>query len=903
MAGEPTAADYLRVVNTSMDALGQPFQQALEANVPDELRDAVRTLHEEQATHEIRRVRGVSAEGGSKPWFAEWDPADGFHWPRQRQYLLDQIGRSPEAVEATDDDSDRVLSYLEDPREGGPDAFNTRGLVIGHVQSGKTENFSALIAKAADLGYQIIIVLSGVQNGLRQQTQRRLERELGLANVSPGVGLPPAGMRWNNPTTADLYGDFDPGTSDPNILQGNEKVIFIVKKWHTVLEKLIRFIEDGDPPAQLPVLVIDDEADQASINTGGNRRQALEELVDEDDPTVDLQDETDPSATNRLIRKLLTKFQRVAYVGYTATAFANVLIDHEAEDAEVYEDLYPKDFILTLFPRPNYVGASRLFGRDAIDGTPEGQMDGLDVIRLIPGGDMPSVVPLGVKVADFVPSVPDSLVEAFMDWLLATGGLLARAGDDHPSAMLIHIHQRTNIQNALAPQVEEMVRELRNEWRYDKEGPFRRGMAERWEGEFRSATRRIDAERDMRFEEIEPHIDKLLKDGVPVLALNSRSDHVLDYEQDPTLKAVLIGGNRLSRGMTIEGLTISYYVRESPYFDTLLQMGRWFGYRESYVDLTRLWTTDTLASWFRDLALREEELREQIMQAERDRLSPLDAGYRIRSHPAMMVTAQNKMGAGRMKTLSYAGRMIQTSRFRLHDRAWLAENRDAARDFLAKLGPPGRDPSEIPLWDEVTAEAVLEFLDRYSSVQSRSSFDSGAAANYIRRQLEQGELVRWQVAIATQRERVDELGDVDLHIEEWGPVNPIARTRLKSDHSSVGVLTNPARRNGPIRQGDEEIGLSDDEILEARKQMADGDYERIRDALLAQRPTDEGLLVIYPISRHSKPRAGAENRQDLFDNSDADGEDVIGVALGFPPSESEATIEYIAGSVAQDDEE
>jgi hypothetical protein len=903
LAGEPTTADFLRVVNTSIDALDLTFEEALDRSVPADRREAVRRLHQEQAIQEIQRVRGVTADGGPKAWFENWDPADGFYWPRQREYLLDQVGRSPESVEATDDDSDRVLSYLEDPRDSGPDAFNTRGLVIGHIQSGKTENFSALIAKAADVGYQVIIVLSGIQNGLRQQTQRRLERELGLEDVSPGVGLPPAGRRWNNPTTADLFGDFDPGTGDPSILQGNEKVIFIVKKWHTVLRKLIAFIEEANPPAGLPVLIIDDEADQASINTGGNRRQPLDELVDADDPTVNLEEETDPSTTNRLIRELLGKFQRVAYVGYTATPFANVLIDHEAEDAEVYEDLFPKDFILTLFPRPNYVGASRLFGRDALDGTPEGEVDGLDVIRLIPPEEVPLVTPAGVKIADFTPSIPYSLEEAFTDWLLATGGLLARAGSDHPSAMLIHIHQRTSVQNTLAPQVEDMVRRLRNEWRYDKDGPFRTNMSGRWESEFRSVTRRIDVERDMIFEEIEPHIDKLLKDGVPVLALNSNSDHVLDYEKEPNLKAVLIGGNRLSRGMTIEGLTVSYYVRESPYFDTLLQMGRWFGYREWYVDLTRIWTTDTLVSWFRDLALREEELREQILQAERDHLSPLQAGYRIRSHPAMMVTAQNKMGAGRMRTLSYAGRMIQTSRFRLDDTAWLAENLKATQAFLSQLGSPGRDSSSVPLWTDVAWEAVVSFLEGYATVQDRTSFDARAAANYIRRQVDHGELLRWKVAVAEQQEHVEDLGQVDLHIEDRGPVNAIARTRLKNDPSSVGVLTNPARRSGPTRQGDEEIGLSDADILEARQQLGDGRFERIRDALLAQLPAEEGLIVIYPISPYSKPRPGAEKRQDLFDNPAAQGGSVIGVAIAFPPSDSAATIEYVLGSVGQADTE
>lgn len=645
MASNPTPEDYMRVVNTLMDSLHQTSEQALKSTVPAEHQAAVRALYDSQQTQQITRVRGVSAEGGPQAWFDDWEPADGYYWPRQRSYLLDHVGRSPLAVEATDDDSSRVLSYLPDPRPAGPDAFDSRGLVLGYVQSGKTENFSALIAKASDLGYQLIIVLSGIHNGLRQQTQRRLERELGLENVQPGVGLPTHGRRWNNPTTADIFGDFEPGTSDPSILQGNEKVIFIVKKWHTVLTKLNTFIDDADIPKTLPVLVIDDEADQASINTGGNR-QPLEELIPQDPSDSSLEEETNPSKTNALVRELLSKFQRVAYVGYTATPFANVLIDHEAEDREVYKDLFPRDFLLTLYPRPGYVGATRLFGRGSLDVTEDDSIDGLDVVRFIPDAEMPAVTPQGVRMADFEPSVPESLDTAYEDWVLATAGMLARSDGDEPSCMLIHIHQRTDVQLLLAPQVEEMVRTVRNAWRYDKDGPLRARLRERWENEFRPVTRRIDVDRDRPFSDLEEHIDRLMKDGVPVLTLNSKTDDVLDYEQDPNLKAVLIGGNRLSRGMTLEGLMISYYVRETRYYDTLLQMGRWFGYREWYVDLTRLWTTPTLASWFRDLALREDELREQILQAERDRLTPIQVGYRIRSHPAMMVTAQNKIGAG-----------------------------------------------------------------------------------------------------------------------------------------------------------------------------------------------------------------------------------------------------------------
>jgi Z1 domain-containing protein len=895
LAGEIGAADYLRVVNTAIDALGLSFEEALDRNVPAEIRERVRELHAQQGTQQIQRVRGVSAEGGPKRWFAQWDPSEGYYWPRQRQYLLDQVGRSPDAVTATDDDSDRVLSYLEDPRASGPEAFDIRGLVIGYVQSGKTENFSAVIAKAADLGYQLIIVLSGVHNALRQQTQRRLERELGLEDVTPGVGRPPAGKRFNNPTNSSLFGDFAPGTSDASILQGNEKVIFIVKKWHTVLERLVNFVEEADVPARLPVLVIDDEADQASINTGGNR-QPLDELIDADEPNVDLAKETDPSTTNRLIRSLLSKFQRVSYVAYTATPFANLLIDHRAEDRDVLADLYPKDFLLTLSARPNYVGTVRLFGRDATEGNPE-EDEGLDVIRLIPGSDMPYVAPQGIKVADFVPEVPDSMREAFIDWLLATGGILERAGKDRPSAMLIHIHQRTAVQNVLAPQVEEMVRQIRNDWRYDKSGPLRATIKAKWEEEFRSVTRRIDADRDMPFEAIEHHIDRLLKDGVPVRALNSKTEDVLDYDLEPNLKAVLIGGNRLSRGMTIEGLAVSYYVRETPYYDTLLQMARWFGYREQYVDLTRLWTTEILASWFRDLSLREEELRQQVVQAERDRLSPEQVGVRIRSHPAMMVTAQNKMGAGKVDTLSFAGEMIQTSRFRLHDIEWLTENLAATQALISQLGKPITDQRGGPRWDDVDWSIVHEFLSAYRSVDSRSTFDSATAGRYIRKQAEEHhELVRWTVAVVELGSRDETLKTIDLGVDGRA-FNAISRTRKKGDRTSIGVLTNPARKAGAIRQGDEEIGLSDEQIASAREAVAEERIERIRHALLAEREPTEGLLVVYPISRWSQPQPGSTDRLDLFDDPAGEGQDVIGIALGFPPSKSGATVEYVTGSV------
>lgn len=901
-AGDPEITNYLRVVRTMVDALGLDLDDAIAQGVPEHLREAVRVAALRDAGERILRVRGVSLDGGPKGWFDIWDPSDGYYWRRQRQYLLDVVGRTPLVLDSLDDDSDRVLSHLEDPRSSGPDAFNARGLVIGYVQSGKTANISAVIAKAADLGYSIIIVLSGMHNGLRRQTQQRLDRELGLVD-GVGVGLPEPGRRWITMTTADLHGDFQPGTADPNILQGNDQVIFIVKKYGRVLDRLNDFIARAQPPAGLPVLVIDDEADQASINTGGNRPPPEEEF-EADEDGMDLADETDPSKLNAKIRTLINAFQRVAYVGYTATPFANVLINHEAQDREVLEDLYPKDFILSLPVKPGYVGTERLFGRGTLDGTPEDEREGLDVIRFIPYLDAADVLPSaqGVKVADFEPGIPPSLEGALLDWVLATGGMLERADPaDAASCLLIHTHQQTTVQNKLYPLVRDEVVRLRQTWRYGHD--LRPALRERWDTRFRPVTAGIDPDRDRSFDAIEPHIDRLFRHEVPVLLLNSTTDDDLDYERDPNLKAVIIGGNRLSRGMTLEGLSVSYYVRRTPYYDTLLQMARWFGYREPYVDLTRLYTTETLASWFRDLALREEELRQQVTQAEIDGLTPQQIGYVIRSHPAMMVTAQNKMGSGRLDKLTYDGRMIQTSRFRLQDPDWLTVNLDAIRRFLGGLGAPGRDPSGRMLWTGVPAAAVCDLLAAYNTVQDRTSFDAETARRYITAQNGNNELRHWQVAIVAPSSTNQALGAEDLHVEGLDRVNLIGRTRLSTDQTSIGVLTNPAYKDGATRRGDEEIGLSDQQILIARQKLAEGTHDRIRDALLAQRDRDNGaLLIIYPISRRSRPRTDSGKRRDLFDDPDQ-GQTVIGLALAFPPSESVATVEYVKGSVAQGDPE
>jgi Z1 domain len=888
-AGDPDLDSLLRFVRTAVDSLKlSPDGAIAMLGLSEDLSSEVRRRWTAEISQPIRIARVISAlKGGRREWFKSWDPAQGYYWLRQRAYLIDRLQRSPATIASLDDATDKVLAHLEDPRPSGPASFRVRGLVVGYVQSGKTANFSALIAKAADVGYRIVVVLSGLHNELRRQTQRRLNRELGIG--AAGVGEPDSGKRWVAITRPELNGDFRAGTMNAAILQGNEHVLAVVKKNGPVLRRLIEWMS-GHVPHHVAALVIDDEADQASINTGGNRPELPSEMAeildldDEDRDTANPGNEVAPAVINGLIRELLGKFARASFVAYTATPFANVLIPHDATDREVAEDLYPKDFIISL-PRPNhYFGAETLFGREALP-REEKEVEPIDVIRIIPESHIQLLVPLGRKKAEkFKPRIPPSLRTALMDFLLGLAARLHRGMGSKPASMLIHTHYRTKVQERLRTAVTEELQTIRNAWRYGGRVPE---LKTRFETDLRRTISAIDASRDITFEELRPSLDQVFRDPTRVLLLNSGSDDTLDYETEPELQAVVIGGNRLSRGLTLEGLLVSYFLRDTHYYDTLLQMGRWFGYRESDVDLTRLWTTEDLITMFRDLALAEEELRYEIARYERENLTPLDFGPRIRMHPAMMVTARNKMGAGRVIQQSYSGRLLQTVRFKLDDLDWLKHNLGAARDFLNELGSPNVPDRWNATWEGVSHQHIAAFLAEYRTSPT-SRLDPMTVRGYIAEQVKEGELVSWRVSVRSRED--DSVGAEDLKIKGRLSMNLITRSQEKLYPGSIKSLVNPASEKG---RGDEELGLDDKALQRAKQLIAENVDLAYGDALRAVRDPREGLLLLYPISRHSKPEARSTDRVPLF-NDPNQGCTVMGIALCFPKSDSSAHVEYMA---------
>jgi len=843
--------------------------------IPDDLRIRIRETLKEEETIILQPARMIVDDKEHIEWLNQQDRSEWHYWPVLRQYLLTTKGWPNPSVQSLDRETDRILEQLAPPNQ--IDTFDRRGLVLGYVQSGKTANYTALIAKAADSGYRLIIVLAGIDNGLRLQTNRRLKRELVGIPSGGGVPLPPVGLQWHEFTLDDLHGDFQPGNANSAALQGSQPVLLVVKKNGTVLRRLLNWLESAPEEIMrtIPLMVIDDEADLASVDTRGSY-QLEGEAIDEnfEDPTV----------INRLIRELLNKFHKKVYVAYTATPFANILIPHNTYDPNVSDDLYPRNFIVDL-PKPyGYFGAEELFGR--MDGVTENQIGGLDVIRHISDEDLNMLQQC---------QLPPVIERAMLSFVLSGATRTYRLSTpEFPATMLVHISLRIIEQFQIRDAIDKMFNELRDEWRYNRNGGIRERLRTIWEKDFVPVTEQQHPDLVIDFNALEQHIGSFFE-SIQIRILNSLTGDVLDYEMEPTLKAIAIGGNKLSRGLTLEGLLISVFVRRTVAYDTLMQMGRWFGFREGYEDLTRIYTTAELDEWFSDLAFVEHRLREDICVYEEQQLTPLEVGMRIKVHPTLQVTSSLKRRFASVTTISqsYSGTIEQTFKFPLkrpEDLAVQAEhNLIAVKDFLKELKEP-KISDNGPLWLSVPTGKIIEFLGNFLIDERARNISLPLISEYIKRQESKGELIRWTVAVRGRdcRETADkQLGEVDWGLGET-KIRQIGRSRQR-DKESLGVITSP---------GDETIGLSNDYIEKIKKYTDEGMAEN--KAAREVRSPEEGLILLYPISKYSKPTSvKVISRQPLYENpKNPLARDLIGIAISFPKSNHPQPVEaYLEGTI------
>lgn len=834
-------------------------------------------------------------------------------WEHLKRYLLYNKKRPAPIVDSLDRFSSEILCRLEDPlREG---IWDRRGMIMGSVQSGKTLNYTALICKALDAGYKLVVVLAGIHNSLRSQTQDRLneellgydldriqrltgqERRIGVRRICPDHRV------VNTLTSSSQKGDFNRTiATQAGILPSvtGDPIILIIKKNVSIMENLIRWLTslpdirkiDGRKvvPA-IPLLVIDDECDFASVNT---KRPEYDEMGN-------IVEEWDPARTNQMIRRLLFLFQKCAYVGYTATPYANIFIHKDDYHPKYGDDLFPRHFIISLPQPSSYVGPEHVFGitGDSLQGIET--LEPLPLIRY--AYDHVEKIPGSHKKELVIDKLPESVVEAMKTFLLSCAARRIRKVGVPHNSMLIHVTRFVAVQKQIKSLVETELRKMvaRIMSGSDQLSDFRR----LWESDFMLTSEKMAAQGFTEavihsWEEIRTELFDAAK-KVKVKDINGESTDILDYIEadavarermlrgdyvtweDRGINVIAIGGDKLSRGLTLYGLSISYYLRASRMYDTLMQMGRWFGYRDGYNDLCRIYTTEELAEWYRYIALANQELRNELEYMIAINSTPEKYGLKVRSHPGRLaVTSACKSRHAEKLSLSFAGQFPKTIVFNpVHSE----NNRRVLNNLVEQIG---RDCSREVIaerprfqWENVDPAIVINFLRSYRTQDvARKVVDPERIADFIERQISIGELTDWHVVIVSNNLK----NAVHKYMVGKYTVGCVYRKpdRVEADRISIGTLTSPA---------DEALDLTSEETekaLEFDRQRGKEPVDNLPTSLAIRwsRPETRGLILIYlPACDDPKTSYGMKEGE------------VVGFAVSFPTSENALPIEYWASPV------
>ena len=887
----------------------------------------------------------LRADDDHLPWINQRrDEIPWKFWERYRSFLIRRQLPQP-AINSLDRITDRILDLLGNPDGNQP--FNRRGMVVGDVQSGKTGNYTGLICKAADAGYKVIIVLTGLNNNLRSQTQIRLDEgfigkisvpigEEGSRVIGTGQIDPSAVVDWA--TNRTERGDFNwKAMSQFGVHPGGRPLLLVVKKNVSVLNGVLEWIRltanaqnHGRPRfTGMPLLVIDDEADNASVDT---RRQTFTDGVADADHT--------PTAINAKIRQILGSFDQVSYVGYTATPFANIFIHPDAETGENFQDLFPRDFIINMPTPDNYVGASRIFGhvREDEDDAEEAGVGLPDLIipvedhaaslsRRERQGWMPPVHRVNhVPLVDGDDVLPESLMTAIRCFALVVASRCERDQGREHNSMLIHVTRFQAVQKRVVAQVQEAIDALANAVRYG--GKEELALFESlWDREFQPVTAALDLPDCplIAWSDLEGALRATIS-SISVREINGSSADVLDYDLNKTqgLNVIAVGGDKLARGLTLERLSITYFLRGSTMYDTLMQMGRWFGYRQGYLDLCRLFTTQDHVDWYGHIAQASDELRREFDRMEAIGADPIQFGLRVRSHPSLTVTSRAKMRHGTELQVSFAGAVSETTVFSTNKQI-LEQNWFAAQNFLGRLAAGGGithipDPEQertdgrthrwkgSHLWTDVPATQVLSFLSLFSTHEDAARANASVLAKYIRQQIQRRELVKWTVLLVG--------GDGEDHAT-FGAWN--VKTVVRQPSGGYGDFANPrvirAGERFVIRRllspRDEAVDLGRDAYTAAMTATLTNPPKRRRNTdqppkapsgvfLRKQRSRQQGLLLLYPLARRHRYNHDGQTFDHVFLPV---GPAPVGLGISFPDSLNAESVSYVVNSIYSDSDD
>lgn len=730
-----------------------------------------------------------------------------------------------------------------------------------------------------------------------------------------------------------------------SISLGGDPYILIVKKNKAVLENLLEWVldknsaesedgvalHDGDPKKLVrgvPFLLIDDEADIASINTKASKRG--------------LQDER--TAINGGIVRLLKAFEKKAYVGYTATPFANIFTD--PDDAE---DVFPRSFILNLEAPENYVGAARVFGLDA---DPDAGITGSEPLPLVNAiSDHEAYFPAKYDKNHDPGGLPDSMKEAIRAFVLVCAARRARGQTTKHNSMLIHVARFIGVQGKVRDLVTDELISLQRRIEYgDGKGPqLRDELRVLWQREF------VPKMRSMNLPDCAPvswpEVDQELHRAASKIAIkeiNGEAQDVLDYVEykKEGRSVIAIGGDKLSRGLTLEGLSISYYLRVTKMYDSLMQMGQWFGYRDVYLDLCRLYTTKELQEWYRYIALADVELRREFEAMWQAGRTPRDYGLRVRTHPdGMLITALNKSRFTTKVRLSYTGELVQTA-YLDKARAVIEENLSHTENFLkildalgsaVRVGDDTGTKRDARLWRDVPGDRIAPFLRGFKVHPRAFQADGQRLAAYIENQqaMGLGDLGEWTVAListTTAKTRRD--------IGSQKNIGLVLRDPQKDDTGVEDPLVYCLRQRNIITPADQYLDFAGktltaemrDKILskslfegeamtEERRIIREHTNKPLVDLALALtrwraekievdsgakvteisnrvvrelRPDSQGLLLLYPLDPGG--RAGIINIDPKLVEKNVP---IMGFAVSFPVSERARPIEYQVNEIYQ----
>ena len=848
-----------------------------------------------------------------EPWIHNLDKTKFDYWKRYKTYLSRNDNSFP--IDDLDKITDVILDKCVNPNI--PGRWDRRGMVVGNVQSGKTANYIGLINKAIDTGYKLIIVIAGSLGSLRIQTQLRVdsgvigrnsaEYAFGNRDTKIGVGeYPIKGAEILSYTTSRLKPDSsgDDGDFSSSLAQklnyrpgkNNPPIILVIKKDYNILENVINHMasysseenEYGFPEIKnVPTLIIDDEADYASVNT----TNSLNEF----------------KRINRLIRILSNLFSQTTFIGYTATPYANLFIPQEFNEEnyafvkgvkyQIGPDLFPRHFIVNLHPSNRYVGASRLFGYKS----PVNEEDSIEPLPLFREVNdfepsFPKVINKNNK--DELPdSIPASLDEAILSFILVCAIRRVRGQITAHNSMLINVASFIKWIDKIAYLVNERLNDFKLSIESDDVILLNK-LEKLYKNDFVYRTEQVVNNLEYKDSKIKVHewddIRAELKNSVRkinVRALHSckkvntlyyQNIEELDYNKykDVGVSVIAVGGNRLSRGITLEGLSISYFQRTTKMYDSLMQMGRWFGYRPGYLDLCRLYTSSEIYSWFEYINDATEEMRNDFDEMMLANKRPIDYQLKVKSHPGMLIiTSLNKMYFTDEIELSFSGTNPLTHQFVKTEKV-MKHNFECYQQFFSSLvkSKCSMDKSDsYYLFKNVDINHIIKFLDIYKTEQK--SINNSTLGEYIKLQYENHNILEWNVGFMSNSRKKNTIkypGDVTEEVD----ASYITMTIDGKDYVIYqNVRNNPDRRKEMYYcMVKNQLDSTKDRFIDINKNF-NPKTDSIKDNKEFRSKLKRGLILLYTLDERA------------VDDAEF-GVPFVGYSIHFPLIENEEKVKY-----------